>query len=106
MSAGVSVAPDLSVYCTVCDISVSWFQEYLKKLRQIRLLNFNERQQIRARLRGEKVCAPKPSGPPWPSPLYLLTNIKAFFELVPFCGFCCRWTVMAPTVRSPARRQS
>ncbi|XP_016886804.1 serine/threonine-protein kinase Nek1 isoform X2 [Cynoglossus semilaevis] len=30
-------------------------EEYLKKLRQIRLLNFNERQQIRARLRGEKV---------------------------------------------------
>ncbi|XP_034438728.1 serine/threonine-protein kinase Nek1 isoform X9 [Hippoglossus hippoglossus] len=28
--------------------------EYLKKLRQIRLLNFNERQQIKARLRGEK----------------------------------------------------
>ncbi|XP_062251971.1 serine/threonine-protein kinase Nek1 isoform X2 [Platichthys flesus] len=29
-------------------------EEYLKKLRQIRLLNFNERQQIKARLRGEK----------------------------------------------------
>uniref|UniRef100_A0A665SX36 non-specific serine/threonine protein kinase n=1 Tax=Echeneis naucrates TaxID=173247 RepID=A0A665SX36_ECHNA len=28
--------------------------EYLKKLKQIRLLNFNERQQIKARLRGEK----------------------------------------------------
>uniref|UniRef100_A0A8D3C8G3 non-specific serine/threonine protein kinase n=1 Tax=Scophthalmus maximus TaxID=52904 RepID=A0A8D3C8G3_SCOMX len=28
--------------------------DYLKKLRQIRLLNFNERQQIKARLRGEK----------------------------------------------------
>uniref|UniRef100_A0A8D3C719 non-specific serine/threonine protein kinase n=1 Tax=Scophthalmus maximus TaxID=52904 RepID=A0A8D3C719_SCOMX len=30
-------------------------EDYLKKLRQIRLLNFNERQQIKARLRGEKV---------------------------------------------------
>uniref|UniRef100_A0A8D3D347 non-specific serine/threonine protein kinase n=1 Tax=Scophthalmus maximus TaxID=52904 RepID=A0A8D3D347_SCOMX len=29
-------------------------EDYLKKLRQIRLLNFNERQQIKARLRGEK----------------------------------------------------
>lgn len=33
-------------------------QEYLARLRQIRLQNFNERQQIKARLRGEKVCAP------------------------------------------------
>lgn len=31
------------------------FQEYLARLRQIRLQNFNERQQIKARLRGEKV---------------------------------------------------
>lgn len=30
-------------------------QEYLARLRQIRLQNFNERQQIKARLRGEKV---------------------------------------------------
>uniref|UniRef100_A0A663MAH2 non-specific serine/threonine protein kinase n=1 Tax=Athene cunicularia TaxID=194338 RepID=A0A663MAH2_ATHCN len=31
--------------------------EYLARLRQIRLQNFNERQQIRAKLRGEKVAA-------------------------------------------------
>lgn len=30
-------------------------QEYLSRLRQIRLQNFNERQQIKARLRGERV---------------------------------------------------
>lgn len=39
-------------------ICVSVSQEYLTRLRQIRLQNFNERQQIKARLRGEKVHTP------------------------------------------------
>lgn len=37
----------------ICGLCI--FQEYLARLRQIRLQNFNERQQIKARLRGEKV---------------------------------------------------
>ncbi|KTF71672.1 hypothetical protein cypCar_00026843, partial [Cyprinus carpio] len=36
----------------ICELCFS--QEYLARLRQIRLQNFNERQQIKARLRGEK----------------------------------------------------
>ncbi|XP_036170237.1 serine/threonine-protein kinase Nek1 isoform X5 [Myotis myotis] len=35
---------------------------YLARLRQIRLQNFNERQQIRAKLRGEKKAADNPEG--------------------------------------------
>nr|XP_031531585.1 serine/threonine-protein kinase Nek1-like [Vicugna pacos] len=35
---------------------------YLARLRQIRLQNFNERQQIRAKLRGEKKEADGPDG--------------------------------------------
>ncbi|XP_052546114.1 serine/threonine-protein kinase Nek1 isoform X4 [Tympanuchus pallidicinctus] len=37
-------------------------EEYLARLRQIRLQNFNERQQIKAKLRGEKNEAPSSDG--------------------------------------------
>lgn len=44
----ISVQVCLASFC-ICP------QEYLSRLRQIRLQNFNERQQIKARLRGERV---------------------------------------------------
>lgn len=44
----ISVQVCLESFC-ICP------QEYLSRLRQIRLQNFNERQQIKARLRGERV---------------------------------------------------
>lgn len=49
-------APFLSTPLQVCLASFCFYpQEYLSRLRQIRLQNFNERQQIKARLRGERV---------------------------------------------------
>lgn len=46
----ISVQVCLAGFC-ICP------QEYLSRLRQIRLQNFNERQQIKARLRGERVLS-------------------------------------------------
>lgn len=50
-----SAGYDGVLFCAYIVYSLWNFQEYLARLRQIRLQNFNERQQIKARLRGEKV---------------------------------------------------
>lgn len=52
-------------------------QEYLARLRQIRLQNFNERQQIKARLRGEKVHFPT----------FRASDVSVL--ILSYCCFCC-----------------
>lgn len=72
-------------------------QEYLSRLRQIRLQNFNERQQIKARLRGERVQS---------SAVTLQSHYNATISVlwhVP--AVCFSMTVMVLTARSLPRRQ-
>lgn len=75
-------------------------QEYLSRLRQIRLQNFNERQQIKARLRGERVQS---------STLHLRSpfNESAFNFLkcvLAVVGVHLSMTVMDLTARNPVKR--